>query len=456
LIDAMLNHTDTEAFGIEGHGPDRAIYEAIMRSTGIHRPNVSGQWAINPPSDRAWKTVWVSMNSVFDSATDSRMSLAAASQRLTAPPIGLKDGIVPLLLLAGLLARGDEIALYEHGSLVLSIDDAIAERLTKNLGHFSIKNTQTHSGRRRIVIDSLVKRLGIKSRSAEPTFLNVATALYRELRVLPPYTQKTRRALSPDAIAVRDAFHVAAEPDVLIFETLPTILGLRPFVGRARPAAAEADTYAARLADAILELGRAYQHLIDSIHRDLGQATSIAGSLVQLREQLAAQATGLEGRVLEPRLRAFVGALTRPLDDDEAWLENAAMVILEGHAPRVWTDDDAGRFPLRVAELGGAFRRTLALLYDRLASGTEQAFSSCRITLTRPDGTESIELLAMTAREKESIDEHFEPFLDELTKLWGSRSAACRMLMARLAAENEQLESTRTTLDIGREDQQYG
>lgn len=396
------------------------------------------------------------MNSAFDSATDSRLSLHEVADGLTAPPIGLKDGIVPLLIVLALLARKDEVAVYEHGSLVLSIDDAVAERLTKNLGHFTVKNTQTRSGSRRIVIESLVERLGITGQSPQPTFLNVATALYRELRILSPYAQKTRRSLSPDATAVRDAFHIAAEPDVLVFETLPTILGLQPFGARGRLNSSGADSFASRLADAIRELRGAYPELLDGIHRDLAQATSTSGSLAAVREQLAAQAIGLDGRVLEARLRAFVAALTRPLDDDQAWLENVAMVISEGRAPRVWTDDDAGRFPLRVAELGGAFRRTLALLYDRLASNTEEGFSTSRVTLTRPDGSESIELLAISAREKESIDEYFEPLVATLVEQWGSRSAACRMLMARLAVEAEELESARTTLDISREDQRYG
>lgn len=453
LIEAMINQTASDAFGIEGYGPERAMYEAVMRSTGIHRPNDSGSWAISAPTDRVWRLLWEAMDRAFDGAEISRLGLLDIAKVLTAPPFGLKDGIVPLLILAGLLARNDDIALYEHGSLVLSIDDAVAERLTKNLGHFTVKNTQTRSGRRRSAIDSLVKRLGIKSRAAQPTFLNVATALYKELRVLPQYTQKTRRSLSHDAAAVREAFHEATEPDVLIFETLPTILGLTPFNGRARAHTSEADTFASRLAGTILELRNAYEDLLKSIHRDLSQATSTSGSLHELRRQLTAQATGLDGRVLESRLRAFVGALSRSLDDDQAWLENVAMVVSDGRAPRVWTDDEAGRFPLRVAEVGGAFRRTLALLYDRLAASPEDGFSTSRMTLTRPDGSELVELLAITARERASIDEHFEPFLDTLTELWGSRTVACRMLMARLAVEND---AARPALDIGREDERYG
>nr|WP_225951691.1 hypothetical protein [Mycobacterium sp. OAS707] len=438
LTDALLSHQESEAFGIDGYGPDRAIYEAIFRKTGMHRRTDGPAWALRPPTDRSWKPVWSLMNSEFDRAVDDRLSLADIGIRLMRPPVGLKDGIVPLLLIAGLVSRSDEIAVYEHGSLVLSIDDAVAERLTKNLGHFSIKNTETRSGKRSVAITSLVGRMGITNpnRAGTPTFLNVATALYRELRVLPPYVQKTMRGLSPEAIAVRDAFHLATEPDVLLFETLPSIFGSAPISGRGRPDAKVADKFAERLAEAIRELRECYPQLINSVQQQLADATSTFGRLPQLRQALAADATRLEGHVLEPRLKAFVGALARPLDD-QAWLENVAMVVSEGQAPRVWTDDIAGRFPLRIAELGGALRRTSALLHERLAGNVNNAYSASRMTLTRPDGTESIELLVLTEPEKAAIEPHFARLLDSLMKGGVSRAAACRMLMARLAVEHD-------------------
>lgn len=436
LVEAMLSHTATESFGISGYGPDKAIYEAIFRAPGIHRKDHAGVWGLHPPADKKWQAVWRAINDSFDDAVTSRMNLLDAAARLTASPFGLKDGIIPVLLIAVLVARKDDIALYEHGSLVLSIDDAVAERLIKNLGHFAVRNTQAQSGVRKAVIDALVARFGISGSREQLTFLKVATALFRDLRLLPPYAQKTRRPLTLDAVAVRDAFHTASEPDVLIFETLPAILGFRSFTGGRRVSRSEVEPYASRLAEAFVELRGVYPALLADIQHRLAQATSVGGTLTDLRDDLARQAASLEGRVLEPRLKAFVGALTRPTDD-EAWLENVAMVVAEGHSPRVWTDDIAAHFPLKVAELGGALRRTLALLYDRLASGSDETFSVSRMTLTRPDGTESIEMLAITEQQKATIDKHFEPFLDRLTELWGSRSAARRMLMARLAAEHE-------------------
>lgn len=457
LTDALLAHEASDAFGIEGYGPDRAIYEAVFRKTGIHRQTPSGDWALHGPTDGTWKPLWKRMNEEFEEASEARANLADIAFKLALPPIGVKGGIIPLMLVAALVRRSDEIALYEHGSLVLGLDDAVAERLTKNLGHFTIKNTMTKSGRRAEVIGCLVERLGIQpptGRSA-PTFLNVATTLFRTLRVLPPYVQRTKQNLSPEAIAVRDAFHHAAEPDVLIFETLPEILGFSSFTGSGKTKAEAADRYAEALASALRELRDQYPNLLEMIQEHLAIATAAGGSLSELKQVLEADATRLAGHVLEPRLKAFVGALMRPLDD-EAWLENVAMVVSEGQAPRVWTDDIANRFPLKVVELGGALRRTSALLHERLADRVTQGYSTSRMTLTLPDGTESFELLSLTTAEKESVDGPFERVINDLTDGGLSRSTACRMLMARLALEHERIEPRVDARSLSKEEQRYG
>lgn len=457
LTDAMLVNSGEEAFGIEGYGPERAIYEAVFRKTGMHRRSSSGAWELHAPSESSWRPLWEKINSEFSSASDGRANLADIASKLALPPIGVKAGLVPLILVAALVRRSDEIAVYEHGSLVLEIDDAVAERLTKNLGHFTIKNTMTKSGKRADVISGLVERLGIPAPPGRtsPTFLNVATTLFRTLRVLPPYTQRSRQGLTDEAIAVREAFHQAAEPDVLIFDTLPKILGFAPFTGRGKTTADSASEYADALATALRELRDQYPNLLLMIQDHLATATAASGSISDLKQELEADASRLAGHVLEPRLKAFVAALSRPLDE-QAWLENVAMVVSEGQAPRVWTDDIAGRFPLKVSELGGALRRTSALLHERLAEKVSEGYSSRRMTLTRPDGTESIELLSLTTTEKQSVDGPFERVISDLIDGSGlSRSAACRMLMARLAMEHEDGDSSPAERSLGKENQRY-
>ncbi|MBA4021709.1 MAG: hypothetical protein C0482_05050 [Gordonia sp.] len=451
LIDSMVENEQTETLGLEGYGPERAIYEAVLRSTGMHRETEVGTWSLTRPTDKKWREVWDVLNGVFDEADETRIPLNEVMGRLTLPPYGLKDGVLPLLTIAALQARRDDVALYEHGSLVLALDDAVSERLAKNPRNFAVRNSGARGRARREVIQAVADRMGIVGRGQEaPTFLNVTTALFRELRLLPPFTQKTKTSLSEQTMLVREAFHTAAEPDVLIFETLPGVFDIGAFRARGRSNPTQAARYANLLADSILELRNAYSELLKGLTAKIAGATSLPSDLPEMRSRLQARGTELDGRVLEPRLRAFVGALTRA-HDDQGWLENVAMVVSEGQAPRVWTDDIAARFPLRIAELGGAMRRTEALLYERLAQNHEPGtFVANRITVTRPDGTEWNELVAISDTEQKVLDDEFGPLIERMTLTWGSRSAACRMLMARLAAEEFGVASTEAhTIDEG-------
>jgi hypothetical protein len=227
----------------------------------------------------------------------------------------------------------------------------------------------------------------------------------------------------------------AAEPDSLIFETLPVLLGRSAIPAAGRVAEKEARAFADSLAVILAELRAAYPKLIEDVRHQVAQATGVWGASAEVRSKLAAQATALEGRVLEPRLRAFVAALARPLKD-EAWVENVAMVVADGQAPRTWTDEGASRFALLVAELGGTFRRVQALLYERLAE-SDDGYRSRRLTLTWPDGQETSQVLVVSEHERAEVSRQIEPLLEKLAGIYGSRATACRTLLAHLATEEE-------------------
>jgi hypothetical protein len=435
LLEALLARPDAPAFGITGYGPERAMYEAIFNSTGLHRPSHSGEWAIGRPKPRAWREVWNAIEGVFGEAKTRRINLQEAASKLKCPPYGLKDGLIPVLLIAALTVHEDELALYEHGSLVLVLDDAVMERMTRNLGHFTIKNLASNDEDRAAIISALMRSLGVQRGNSSSTFLHAARRLYREVMTLPAYTQQTKKGIGESAAAVRQAFRTAGEPDVLVFETLPEILGFAPFRAGADASVESAQAYAEQLAGVLEELRRAYPRLLERVASDIAAATAVSGVLPELRDRLTGQAVNLQDRVLEPRLKAFVNAIGRPLDAED-WLENLAMVIAGGRAPRSWTDDEVAAFGMRVRELGGALRRTQALLYDRLAS-SDAGFVTSRITVTQPDGRETAEVLVLSEQDKKLADQHLLPVIETLTTILGSRSSACRTLLARLAMDDQ-------------------
>jgi hypothetical protein len=436
LVEAFIKHPDQDRFGIEGYGPERAIYEAVYRSTGLHRHDKHpGRWVISRPKGKQWERVWEELEIGLQTAQSERVNLLELADLLKRPPIGLKDGILPILFITVLASNADEVALYEHGSLVLSLDDAVAERLARNPGHFTVKNNATRTAGRKLVVATVAERLGLNAYAPEPTFLHLARSLYRELQLLPSFTRQTHQYVSKEAAAVVRAFMTATEPDSLIFETLPVLLGRSAIPAAGQVVENEASAFADSLTVVLGELRAAYPKLLEDVCHQVAQATGVWGTSAEVRSKLAAQATALEGRVLEPRLRAFVAALARPLED-ETWIENVAMVVADGQAPRTWTDEGASRFALLIADLGGTFRRVQALLYDRIAE-SDDGYRSRRLTLTGPEGQETSQVLVLTERERAEVGSHLEPLLEKLAVIYGSRAAACQTLLAHLATEDE-------------------
>jgi hypothetical protein len=435
LIEAMIEKSDQEAFGLEGYGPERAMYEAVFRSTGLHRQQ-GRAWAITQPSDLRWSNAWSTLNEAIDACDVSRRGLDEISGDLKAAPIGLKDGVIPLLVMTALVNRERDVALYEHGSLVMKLDDAVAERLARNPGHFTVKNLATDGGPRKAAVASLSRTLIQGAEDRDLTFLQVARAIFRELRELPPYSQQTKKGISATAQEVRDLFRSAIEPDVLFFEQLPMALGVTEFSARGKADHAQAEAFSSGLTDALLELKGHFPSALTSITHLLAEATaSTTRELPELQRRLAGQAVNLADHVLDPRLRAFLGALSRDQLPPEAWLQNVAMVVADGHSPRSWNDEIAEQFGLQIAELGGALRRTQALLYERVAAGG-QVFESRRVTITRPDGTEEVEIVALTEAENQLIDGKLSDPLNGLVEVLGSEDAVRRAVLAWIALKH--------------------
>ena len=132
--------------------------------------------------------------------------------------------------------------------------------------------------------------------------------------------------------------------------------------------------------------------------------------------------------MLEPRLKSFIGAMSRDRLEFAEWVENLAMVVAEGRAPRVWTDELAARFALQINEVGGALRRTLALFFERQA--TAKGFTARRVTVTNPDGSESSDVLVLTDMERELLESRVNTVVQSLAEDLGSIDAARRSLLA--------------------------
>ena len=434
LLESIRTSLNEEAFGITGFGPDRAIYEAVFRSTGLHRYSKANGWQIKRPMDPLWAVVWDVLNDSVDAATKERVSISEIQGKLSRVPFGLKEGVLPLLSFAVLTSRRNDLAIYEHGSLILDLDDAVLERLAKNPANFTVRNYAAKSKSRSLYLSEIVDAFGISNANTEDTFIQIVKALYREIYALNPYAKNTKATLSKQSVAIRQAFLTASEPDRLLFEQIPQIIGAAPIYPETKLSASEASSLALSIAEFFRELKSSYSCLLEVIRKSIAEATSTNVELVSMRKQLQGQATNLEGRVLGKSLHSFVAAIQRDELSNQEWLENLAMVTLDGTPARSWNDEDINLFTVKIHEMGGALKRLQALLYDRL-SKNETPFEAIRITLTHPDGSEVVDVVSITEQEKIQISKVMGSVTEQIESMFGSSSAGKSALLAWLTSE---------------------
>jgi hypothetical protein len=415
LLERMLSYESAETLGMDHFGPERAMYEAVLRHTGLHTAGAEG-WSFSPPKAESRLTdLWGAIAQVVNPATDEAVSLDVLYERLQAPPIGIKDGPIPVLLAAWLIQRRDDVAVYEEGTFQPTLTADLLERMLKSPRRFRVKafNTSGSRGRALKTVQQVLVQTADAQRSLRVndlrngSLLGTAAPLLALVRRLPEYTLYTHD-VSPLAQAVRGAVLQAREPDLLLFRDLPVACGIAPLTLERRRGG-NADEFGARLTEALSELLRAYDLRLARNAEALAREFGLRSDLLTLRAQVASRAAALEDKVLDPKLRTFLFTLQDTGLEDHAWLEAFALAVADRPA-QSWRDDDTTRFTVNLRALVAAFRRLEALLYEAGEQAAADGFRASRHIQTRPDGTELKRVLFVD----ESIAPAVEDFVDEL------------------------------------------
>lgn len=423
LLEAMIERGAEPGLGLEGYGPEVAMYRSFLQGTGLHRSVSEAEPPeFRAPSDESVKPAWQLVRRAFRNARTQRVNVRDLYGALQSPPIGMRAGVIPVFLTAALLARRDDVAIYEHGTFKPLLTPDLVERLVRNPAHFEIKHFASTRGARRQVVAALARCLGAERGSRRyrvATVVAVVGRLVSTARRLDRFTLRTSD-LGEDALAVRNVLVAAVEPDRLLFEALPAALGFPPVGANARDYT-NAEAYARAVAAALGELSGRPNRLLAELF-----ALLLESSAETSRQAVSVQAASLEGQVLDPDTRAFVLTLANDAaESDHDWIRAIATVVAR-KAPSEWADEDVVRFrrelPLRVA----AFQRLAALHAD----GVEA--DALRVILTRPDGSEHVRWVGMDENERSEAEDALDTAVARLAKVIGSSQRAHRVLLALL------------------------
>jgi hypothetical protein len=437
LLEAMLAAPGEAGLGIEGFGPARTMYLTVLDDLGLHRKHGAAWEFVAPTKSRSVYPSWARMNALLDEATTSRRRALDIYDALAAPPYGVRAGVAPILLLAALIVRSEDIALYEHGTFRPVLSAEVCERFIRNPANFEVKYFASKTGQRAELLTAMVDALGISARrgarnSRVGSVLAVLSNLVALVNSLNDYARKTTQ-VSADAIAIRKALVVATEPDELLFVAIPEALGYPPVAARRGGRSAEAQAVdvadvAERVGQVARELKAAYPSLLVEVLDALRE--ELRGDGARLHESLSARAKEITGKVIDPQIARLVVALTAEIPGDDEWAEYVAMNVT-GTPPGAWSDADRTRFFSQLHDLGGTFRRIEALNSDMRSHG--DGFDAVRITVTRPDGAESAKLVWIDDAKRDAAGTVLAEALAKIAGLASSDAEARDLFMALLA-----------------------
>ena len=417
LIEAILSNESIERLGIVGNGPDYSMYESVLRRTGIHAERDS-VWDIGKPNkDSGIMEVWKAIENFCIKSTKSARSLDELYTTLSRPPYGVKQGIIPVLLLAVIQYHSDYLSVYTEGSYVPILGPEHFELLVKKPELFAVKYFEITGLKKRlfkelteIISASKITHKGIRN----ATLLGIVNPLVKFIQRLPKYSLQTD-TVSDEAKSVRKALIEAKDPDDILFRSLPQACGY-PFIdSNASSDSKLIASFKKKLIKVLQELQLSYDQVLSHGQELLSNAFSTQRNLQGLREYMRAVAGRVNAntQIIELNLKRFIQAVLDNDASDRAWLESVLMVIADKPVES-WTDKDKLTFEIRLGDIIKRFKSVEAII--DLSPGDKKGIDAQKLTITHQDGREFSEVLWLEEREKEEVSSIVSKIKTHLTE----------------------------------------
>lgn len=392
LAAQMLTNADQARLGIEGYPPEISIYLSVLQRSGLHQQR-GDSWAFGPPPENdpcQIKPLWRAIDDFLTTTEQDPRPVEDLYDVLKTPPFGVREGVLPLYLIAAMLYWRSEVALYERGSFIPEVGFAQCERLMKLPETFSIQRYRLDDAHQRMLYEYSML-FDDELAPTEISQLKAVRPIIAFANQLPRYTQITH-SLSQKAVAVREALLSAREPQRLLLEDLPQALDFEaPEIGTE-----EIETYFADLKQCLVELQSAYDKLLLKTQKQLVDALLLSSDLEAARHEIAPRAQLLHGWIADLELRAFVSRLGDDGLANREWLESVASCLVH-KPPRKWNDDDVLASQLALADLAARFRRTEEVaLSETQVEYDDTIGHALRLSVTDGTGQEQSEMVRMT------------------------------------------------------------
>ncbi|MEN3944235.1 hypothetical protein WJU23_23235 [Prosthecobacter sp. SYSU 5D2] len=397
LFELMLNHGDDPHLGLplDKAPPEKSLYLSVLKESGIHAERAHG-WSIEFPEKDPLRLrpALEHVIEMLEARPDARIRVDRIVEKLRRPPYGVRDGLIPVLLVAIYVQHEAELAIYEDGRFVSDVEEFLKMRLAKAPQTFEFQLCRIH-GMRRELLSHLAEVVKLE-RAERTELLSIVRPICLIVAELPDYAKNTEN-LSPQTITVRKHVLAAEEPAHLVFRDIPEALGFKGDVSKS-----EASKLASKLAQSLSELRRALPECRKRMTQTILEAFSEkVADFSAWRRSVAERAETVIVGVTNPELRAFTLKLIDDATEESVWLEALGSLVTRV-PPSRWRDKDETAFREGVLGLVRQFQRVESLHFGEGSRAPENAV---RIALTQKTGEERDQVFHLSSSQvKEAID----------------------------------------------------
>jgi hypothetical protein len=347
---AIIERTGMPSLGYAGAtSADASLYRTVLERTGLYGC-VHGVWRWRRPSeldDALMCELWAAIEEFFTHPAAVPKSVAGFVRRLTAPPIGLREGVLPILLAAGMIAFGKALALRETidaaARYVDDIQPSLIEKMCEEPHRFTLEVRALSAEQSR----HLAAMIGMLASGLDPREPDLLRALYDAVL-------EWRSGLPASALVVRGLGEAASllqpllrrrhfDPGNFLFDELPRVLGHGVLVAATAEVFAEAvrqiESVATTFADRAVEIATTiFNDRLAGGSRPLLEAASVWAASVPLDDE-AVRSLDHEARGVLARARSASG----PSGEQRRFVTQLSGILC-GEDFDAWNDETAAKF----------------------------------------------------------------------------------------------------------------
>ncbi|MBZ0259261.1 MAG: ATP-binding protein [Hyphomicrobiales bacterium] len=350
----VLNETEAR-LGIDGYPAEGGLYASLLEASGLHRKTKKG-WCFIEPSLSAdihrLVPLWEAATTYVRQHSNRSVAISEIYDLWRAAPFGVKDGLMPVLSVAFVLSRKENVAIYREGIFRARFDDVDVEYLAKDPTFIQLRWMNLSEVSRNLLsgMAEIIRRLDKTNSLVHLEPIDVARGLVAIHEQLPAWTKRTMR-LSANALRVRNLFKRARDPNKFLFDDIPETLGQEIDLTREKDRSSVVNA----VREGLEELVQAYQSMLHRLREIMLAELQVPNLSPQSLSELRSRATNIRELAGDFRLEAFVGRLAnfQGIDIDVEGLASLAV----DKPPRDWADPDVDRAAMEISDLAQRFLR---------------------------------------------------------------------------------------------------